>query len=101
MRLGRDAGRRNLVIDTPAHVLRPRLSAIAPPGVLVGAGVDQSENVDQTDFFEYPRQPGALLGQKARILLVALPVAQVDFLVRDVPVAADHDFLSAPRELDQ
>src|SRR4051812_4594812 len=34
-RLRRDAGRGDLVVDAPADVLRPRLAAIGPPGVLV------------------------------------------------------------------
>ncbi len=39
--------------------------------------------------------PLALFGQKARILQVALPVLQVDFLVRDVDVAANENVAAA------
>jgi hypothetical protein len=35
--------------------------------------------------------PGAFLGQEAAVLLVAAPVLQVDLLVRDVDVAAQHE----------
>jgi hypothetical protein len=36
--------------------------------------------------------PFAFFRQEAGILLVAFPVLQVDLLVGDVPVAADHHF---------
>src|SRR5712671_5188755 len=88
-----DAGRRDLVVDPPADVLRPALAAVGPPGVLVRLGVDAAEDVDEADLVEHLREPRALLRQEARILLVRAPVAQVYFLVRDVPVAAQNDFL--------
>ena len=46
-------------------------------------------DVDKADFVKHLRQPGALLRQKAGILLVAFPVFQVNFLVGDVEIAAD------------
>src|SRR4029453_2476317 len=44
---------------------------------------------------ERPREPGALLGQEAGILLVGFPVPEVDLLVRDVPVAAQDDVMAS------
>src|SRR5206468_299737 len=39
-RSGGDPGRRDLIVDAPAHVLRPCLAAIGPPRVLLGFLVD-------------------------------------------------------------
>src|SRR5690242_947049 len=90
-RARRDAGRRDLVVDAPADVLLPRLAAVRPPCVLLGALVQPPEHVDVAELVEHLAQPGALLRQKAGVLLVGLPVAQVDLPVGDVPVAAqDH-----------
>src|SRR5712671_70410 len=74
VRRGGDAGRGDLVVDAPADVLRPGLAAVRPPGVLVRLVVDPPENVDEADLVEDARQPGALLGKKARVLLVGAPV---------------------------
>src|SRR5258708_2739354 len=92
-RRGGDARRGDLVVDAPADVLRPGLAAVRPPGVLVGLVVDPPENVDEADLVEHAREPGALLGEKARVLLVGAPVPEVDLVVRDVPVAAQDDLL--------
>src|SRR5690349_20425759 len=80
--------RGDLVVDAPADVLLPRLAAVGPPGVLLGSCVDGAEHVDEADLVEHAREPGALLGQETRVLMVRAPVLQVDLLVRDVPVAA-------------
>ena len=45
------------------------------------------------------RHPGALLGQEAAVLLVALPVLEVDLLVRDVDVATRMNSRSAASRL--
>src|SRR5450631_322552 len=49
----RDARRRDLVIDPPTHVLRPGLTAVRPPGVLIGLLVDAAEHVDKAKLVEY------------------------------------------------
>src|SRR3954467_1348762 len=85
---GGDARRRDLVVDAPAHVLRPGLAAVRPPGVMARPGVQPAEDVDETDLVEHMREPGALLGREARVPLVRAPVGEVDLAVRDVPVAA-------------
>src|SRR4051794_15417294 len=43
LRRVREARRSDLVVDAPAHVLRPRLPAIRPPRVLVGAAIDAAK----------------------------------------------------------
>src|SRR5512134_3294893 len=91
----RDAGRRDLVIDAPAHVLLPGLAAVRPPGVLLGLVVQLAEHVDEAQLVEHAREPRPLLGQEAGVLLVRAPVPEVDLLVRDVPVAAQDDLLVA------
>ena len=88
---GGDARRGDLVIDAPADVFRPGLAAVRPPGVLLGPLIDAAEHIDPADCVEYFRQPVALLRQKTGVLAVALPVLEIDFLVRDVPVAADDE----------
>src|SRR5690606_2365165 len=64
---------------------------VRPRGVRSGPLARRAEHADEAALVEHLRQPGALLGQEAGVLLVALPVLQVDFLVRDIPVAADHE----------
>src|SRR5262249_22961322 len=80
-----------------ADILLPRLAAVRPPGVLLRTGIDAAEHVDPADVVEGLREPGALLGKESRVLAVAAPVLEVDLLVRDVPVAAEHEL--APRAL--
>ena len=46
-------------------------------------------------------KPFAFFGQKAGVLAVAAPVFEIDFLVRDIPVAAHHDFAPARLEFFQ
>src|SRR6185503_11099537 len=85
VRLGGDAGSRDLVVDPPADVVRPRVAAVGPKGVAIGTRVDAPEHVDETQFVEYAGEPRALFGQEPGILLVAAPVLQVDLAVRNVP----------------
>ena len=59
----------------------------------LGPRIDAAEHVDPADPVESLGEPGALLGEESRVLAVSAPVLEVDLLVRDVPVAADH----APR----
>src|SRR5258706_9914272 len=91
-----DSRSRNLVVDAPAHVLRPRLAAIRPPGVLPRPRVHAAEHVHPADFVEGLRQPGALLGEESGVLAISAPVLEIDLLVRDVPVPAQDEF-AAPR----
>src|SRR4030095_3160616 len=82
----------DLVVDAPAHVVRPRFAPVGPPRVLLRARIDFAEDVDEAQVVEYACQPRAFLRQKAGILLVAAPVLQIDRLMGDVPVAAQDDF---------
>src|SRR5688572_17846195 len=90
---GGHARRGDLVVDAPADVLLPRLAAVRPPRVLIGLVVQLAEHIDETQLVEDARQPCALLGQEAGVLLVGAPVPEIDLPVRDVPVAAQDDFL--------
>ena len=47
-----DAGRGDLVIDTPADILGPSLAAIRPPGVCRQFGMHPAKHVDKTGFIE-------------------------------------------------
>src|SRR3954470_15646115 len=89
-----DAGRRDLIIDAPADVLGPRLPAIGPPRILIRAAIDVAEDIHPAELVEHLREPDALARQKAGVLLVRAPVLEIDFLVSDVPVAAQHDLTS-------
>src|SRR5688572_25268757 len=96
-----DARRGDVVVDAPAHVLRPGLAAVGPPGVLLGLRVQAPEYVHPAQLVEHAREPGALLGQEAGVLLVGAPVLEIDLAVRDVPVAAQQHFVSRAREFFQ
>ena len=52
-------------------------------------------DVDHVAFAQQPGHPGALLGQEAGVFLVALPVLQIDRLVRDVDVATQDEITLA------
>src|SRR5262249_43010716 len=101
LRLRRDARRRDLVVDAPADVLRPRPAAVRPPGVLPRPLIHLAEHVDPPHPVEGFAEPGALLGEEARVLAVAAPVLEVDLPVRDVPVAAEHELAPAGLQLLQ
>ena len=49
-------------------------------------------DVDQPAVLQQIRHPLPLLRKKPAVLLVAAPVLQVDRLVRDVDVPAQHEF---------
>src|SRR6056297_926181 len=82
-------GAGHVVVDPPADVVVPGPAPIRPPGVLLGPGVDAAEGVVHADRTEHLVHPGPLFGQEAGVLPVTLPVLQIDFLVRDIPVTAD------------
>src|SRR5688572_11358891 len=98
---GGNTGSGDLVVDAPADVLLPSLAAVGPPGVLLRLRVQAPEHVDVAELVEHLAEPGALLGQEAGVLLVGAPVPEVDLLVRDVPVAAQDDFVPPlPQQLE-
>src|SRR5882672_7052652 len=80
----------DLIDNAPADVLRPGRPAIGPPRVLIGLLVDDTKCVNVARESDQLIEPGTFLGQEARVLLVRAPVAEVDLLVRDVPVAAQN-----------
>src|SRR5471030_2565676 len=87
----RHALRRDLVINPPPYVLRVSLAAIAPPRILLRPLVDRSEYIHIRFFIEELREPRTLFRQASRVLLVALPVLDINFLVHDIHVATqDH-----------
>src|SRR5690606_1865564 len=100
---GSEPRRGNLIVDAPAHILGPCLTAVAPPGIPVAGGfrVEAAVDVDPALFFEHPCQPFPFLGKKAAVLEVAFPVLEVDLAVRDIPVAADDDFPPTAGQLCQ
>src|SRR3546814_10819798 len=56
-----DAGRGDVVIDAPPHILGPGLAAVAPPGVLVGLGVDGAEDIDKPRSEEHTSELQSLM----------------------------------------
>src|SRR5882757_1036968 len=91
----------DLVIDAPPDVVGPGLAAIAPPGIAFAGRVrvQPPVHVDPSELVEGASDPGALLGKKARVLLVRAPVFQVDLPVRDVHVAAQQVLAPAVAQL--
>ena len=98
-----DAGSSDLVVDAPAYVFCPGLTAVAPPCVAFPGRfrVQASIDVHPLQLIEYTGQPLAFLRKEAAIFHIALPVLQVDFLVGDVPVAANDDLPATTRQLFQ
>lgn len=82
--------RQNKVIEPPADVLLPRVHHVGPEGVgVLLFGVELAEAVGKA-CLEQLAEALPLLGGEAGILFIALWVFQVDLLVRDVEVAAQH-----------
>uniref|UniRef100_A0A3B3VLB5 Zinc finger protein 585A-like n=1 Tax=Poecilia latipinna TaxID=48699 RepID=A0A3B3VLB5_9TELE len=81
------------IVKPPAHVLRPGIHHVGPEGVGVGLlRVKLTEAVHEAGRQQLA-EPFALLRGEARILLVALRVLQVDLLMRNVEIAAQHQGL--------
>ncbi len=86
-----------MVVQTPTHVVGIGLAAIAPPGVtsVGGVGLELAVHIHHVAVGGELRHPFALFGQEAAVLLVAFPVLQICFVVRDVDVAAQHKLAPA------
>src|SRR5690606_34783027 len=99
----RDARGGDLVIDAPAHVLCPGLASITPPRVGFAGRFRVQATIYVHPFLllEHAGEPAAFFRQEATVLHVSLPVLEVDLLMRDIPVATDHDFAAATRQLFQ
>ena len=63
--------------------------------------IHHAKRVPPAEFIEQQVEPGALLGQEARVLLVAAPVLDIDVLVGDVDVAADDPLAPVRQHLPQ
>ena len=94
---GRQRWRGQVVVQTPAYVFGIGLPPVAPPSVgrIGSRRLELAIDIDQATLAEQARHPGALFGQKARVLAVAFPIFQVDFLVRNIDVTAQHKFAGA------
>ena len=82
-------------------VLRPSLATVGPPGVFIRLIVHLAESIDETGRPEQLIEPSALLRKEPRILLIRLPVAQIDLAMGDIPIAAEDVVLLATLELLQ
>src|SRR5699024_1555075 len=77
-------------VDPPAGVVVEGLAALRPPGVRAGAvAVAGAVDVHPSQLLGEPVQVGALLGQEAGGLQVALPVLDVPLGVGDVDVPGE------------
>ena len=65
---GRQCWRGDVVINAPPDVFGPRLSAVAPPRVLLGALLYATESIDIADFADDVGKPCAFFGQETGIL---------------------------------
>ena len=83
----------DVVVNAPTDVIGARVAALAPPGVLLGVGMDEAEGVAEFAG-EQIGQPRALLREETAVFQVALPVFQVFFGVGDVDVAAEDEALA-------
>lgn len=79
-----------MVVDSPPDILFAGVESVAPPSVLLRFSAKMSECVDESALRELVH-PRAFFGQKSRVSFVRLWVRQIDWLVRDVVVAAKHN----------
>ena len=96
------ARRGQVIVQTPAHILRIRLPAVAPPGVALVSGfwVQTPIHIHQWAFGGHVRHPRALFWQKAAVLLVAFPILQIGLLVRNVHITAHNEFTLRAQRLE-
>lgn len=90
---GQQTAGQQKVVEPPAHVFVTSVHHIGPEGVGVGLlGVQLAEAVHETRFQQLA-ETLALFGGEAGVLLVPFGILQVDLLVGDVEVAAQHHWL--------
>src|SRR5512134_349651 len=85
------------VVDAPADVALAGPALHVPPGVVPGLAREEPEGVVIAARHQ-PAHPGALLGEKARGLLILPRASKVDLGVGGVDVTADHHALAPPPE---
>ena len=78
------------IIDSPSHVLLAGAHAVGPPAVLIRhVPVHPAEGVYVAGRHEAVEE-GALLREKAGVLLVELGPCKVNRLMCDIEISADH-----------
>lgn len=87
---GQQTAGQHKVVEPPSHVFVTSVHHIGPEGVGVGLlGVELTEAVHETGLQQLA-ETLALLGSEACVLLVSFGILQIDLLVGDVQVAAQH-----------
>ncbi|KAG1405811.1 hypothetical protein G6F59_012483 [Rhizopus arrhizus] len=96
-----------LVVDAPTDIVGAGGAAVAPPGVVLAGGVEQAVGIGPAAaggdigglavVGAQRVEPVALFRQAAGVLLVGLPVLDVQRRTDDVPVAAQHVVAAAAR----
>src|ERR1700759_4709939 len=76
------------IVDSPALVLCAYAGeTLAPPAITVGFGMKAAETVRPAGSKEFVH-PGTFFGQETRRLFIAFGIMDIDFLVRDIIIAA-------------
>ena len=90
----RNAARCDLIVQPPANIFRPRLTAITPPRITIFGRkwMQPSIDVNKLTGFKQLGHPGAFLGQETAVLAVAFEVFQVNFLMGDINVSHKDEF---------
>ena len=87
---GQQAAGQHKVVEPPAHVFVASVHHVGPEGVGVALlGVELAEAVHEPGLQQLA-EALALLGSETRVLLVSFGILQIDLLVGDVQVAAQH-----------
>src|SRR5262245_26950466 len=85
-----ERGRREVIIQPPTDIVLARSASIRPPRIMYRFWADQLAKRVMVSRFQESREPRALLGQKAAVLLVAAPIFQIDLLMSDIEIPAKH-----------
>jgi len=80
------------VVESPPDVPLAGIAAIGPPGVVAGAGFEQSKGVQEAGV-EDAVEPGALLVGETGVAPVLPRIREIDFPVGAVEIPAEHDRL--------
>jgi len=82
------------VVDSPADVPLPRVTAISPPTVSAGASVELTKRIEKPGVNDLVQSRALFVG-KSRVPPIRLGIRQIDFVVGTVDIATKNHRLAS------